>query len=228
MRDHPTHPGALHYIIHAYDDPAHAKPGTRRGARVLEGRARRIARAAHDVSYLRRARDVGRRRGGERSVDSHRRADAGHVPRNGGCLRTRRHLASLCVFAARPARRRAPVVVRLSRASAKSGGAAAGYAEMRLQYVVDAQPSEPALDAVRRCVEDARVRRCHADLCHDVRRASTGRHVVHGRAHRAVASRGRSDAGRRNGGDDAGDGGRGERDRDGASRHGGFAPRTTR
>jgi tetratricopeptide (TPR) repeat protein len=27
LRDHPEHPGALHYLIHAYDDPAHARQG---------------------------------------------------------------------------------------------------------------------------------------------------------------------------------------------------------
>jgi tetratricopeptide (TPR) repeat protein len=27
MRDHPQHPGALHYVIHAYDDPTHATRG---------------------------------------------------------------------------------------------------------------------------------------------------------------------------------------------------------
>lgn len=33
LPSHPTHPGVLHYLIHAYDDPAHAPLGARAAAR---------------------------------------------------------------------------------------------------------------------------------------------------------------------------------------------------
>src|SRR4029453_17203152 len=43
FRDHPNHPGALHYLIHAYDDPVHAPLGLRA--------ARRYGRVAPSASH---------------------------------------------------------------------------------------------------------------------------------------------------------------------------------
>jgi tetratricopeptide (TPR) repeat protein len=45
LRSHPEHPGALHYLLHAYDDPAHARLG-------LEA-ARVYARVAPESSHAR-------------------------------------------------------------------------------------------------------------------------------------------------------------------------------
>ena len=43
LRDHPQHPGALHYLIHAYDDPAHARRGL--------AAAQAYAKVAPDASH---------------------------------------------------------------------------------------------------------------------------------------------------------------------------------
>ena len=64
----PLHPGAVHYLIHSYDDPVHAPLGLRARARLREDRAGRRARAPHAVAHLPRLGDVGRRRRVERGV----------------------------------------------------------------------------------------------------------------------------------------------------------------
>jgi len=51
MRDHPDHPGALHYVIHAYDDPAHARQGLA-AARAYSKVARDAAHAQHMTSHI--------------------------------------------------------------------------------------------------------------------------------------------------------------------------------
>jgi tetratricopeptide (TPR) repeat protein len=45
LRSHPEHPGALHYLLHDYDDPAHA--------RLALAAARTLARLAPDSSHTR-------------------------------------------------------------------------------------------------------------------------------------------------------------------------------
>ena len=55
----PHHPGAAHYLIHAYDDPVHAPLGLRFADAVLEDRAGRLARAPHAVAHLCGDGDVG-------------------------------------------------------------------------------------------------------------------------------------------------------------------------
>ena len=56
----PNHPGALHYLIHSYDDPVHAPLGLR-AARAYGTVARgSVACAAHAVAHLFCARHVGR------------------------------------------------------------------------------------------------------------------------------------------------------------------------
>ena len=59
--ENPKHPGAAHFIIHAFDDPDHAPLGVERGALLRGHRAGRGARAAHAVAHLRAARHVGGR-----------------------------------------------------------------------------------------------------------------------------------------------------------------------
>jgi NADP-dependent 3-hydroxy acid dehydrogenase YdfG len=51
MREHPQHPGALHYVIHAYDDPAHAKLGLD-AARRYSKVAPTAAHAQHMTSHI--------------------------------------------------------------------------------------------------------------------------------------------------------------------------------
>jgi hypothetical protein len=47
LDDHPDHPGVLHYLIHAYDDPVHAPLGLRAAERYAE-----VAPAAHHALHM--------------------------------------------------------------------------------------------------------------------------------------------------------------------------------
>ena len=49
--EHPNHPGAAHYLIHAYDDPTHAPLGLR-AARAYSGIAPGAAHAQHMTSHI--------------------------------------------------------------------------------------------------------------------------------------------------------------------------------
>jgi hypothetical protein len=51
FRDHPHHPGAAHYLIHAYDDPVHAPLGLR-AARAYATIAPSAAHAQHMTSHI--------------------------------------------------------------------------------------------------------------------------------------------------------------------------------
>ncbi|HEY2856020.1 MAG TPA: hypothetical protein VGJ18_24485, partial [Gemmatimonadaceae bacterium] len=51
MRDHPNHPGALHYVIHSYDDPTHARQGLA-AARAYSKVAPDAAHARHMTSHI--------------------------------------------------------------------------------------------------------------------------------------------------------------------------------
>jgi tetratricopeptide (TPR) repeat protein len=51
FRDHPNHPGAAHYLIHAYDDPIHAPLGLR-AARAYSKIAPSAAHAQHMTSHI--------------------------------------------------------------------------------------------------------------------------------------------------------------------------------
>jgi tetratricopeptide (TPR) repeat protein len=51
FRDHPTHPGAAHYLIHSYDDPVHAPLGLR-AARAYSKIAPSAAHAQHMTSHI--------------------------------------------------------------------------------------------------------------------------------------------------------------------------------
>lgn len=51
FRDHPRHPGVLHYLIHSYDDPTHAPLGLR-AARVYASVAPDAAHAQHMTTHI--------------------------------------------------------------------------------------------------------------------------------------------------------------------------------
>ena len=51
MRDYHQHPGALHYVIHSYDDPAHARQGLA-AARAYSKVAPDAAHAQHMTSHI--------------------------------------------------------------------------------------------------------------------------------------------------------------------------------
>ena len=51
FRDHPRHPGAVHYLIHAYDDPEHAPLGLR-AARTYSEIAPKAGHAQHMTSHI--------------------------------------------------------------------------------------------------------------------------------------------------------------------------------
>ncbi len=51
FHDHPHHPGAVHYLIHCYDDPIHAQLGLR-PARVYAKIAPNAAHAQHMTSHI--------------------------------------------------------------------------------------------------------------------------------------------------------------------------------
>ncbi len=51
FRQNPEHPGAVHYLIHSYDDPIHAPLGLR-AARVYSKIAPRAAHAQHMTSHI--------------------------------------------------------------------------------------------------------------------------------------------------------------------------------
>ena len=59
--ENPKHPGAAHFIIHAFDDPDHAPLGLTAARCVRGHRAGGGARAAYAVAHLRAARHVGGR-----------------------------------------------------------------------------------------------------------------------------------------------------------------------
>ena len=134
MRSHPNHPGALHYVIHAYDDPAHARQGLA-AARAYSTVAADASHAQHMTSHIFialgmwddvvAANEVSTRMG--------RGAPCGHAAiwlhyayLQQGRFADATKMEDICYDAAA----RAPV-------------SASGYVEMRLQSIVDAdQPSD--------------------------------------------------------------------------------------
>jgi tetratricopeptide (TPR) repeat protein len=148
LRDHPTHPGALHYIIHAYDDPAHAAQGLA-AARAYSKVAPDASHAQHMTSHIFVAlgmwNDVVV--ANEASIGTVARTLDPSVAPSAGCGHAGiwLHYAYLQLGRLADARR-------LSGAchgrSAKSAGAAAGYAEMRLQYLVDVDQPDSSLTPI--------------------------------------------------------------------------------
>ena len=148
LRDHPTHPGALHYIIHAYDDPAHARQGLE-AARAYSKVAPDASHAQHMTSHIFVAlgmwEDVVA--ANETSIRTVTRTLDPSVAPAAACGHAGiwLHYAYLQLGRLADARR---LSSGCHDRSAKSVGAAAGYAEMRLQYVVDVEEPEASLTPI--------------------------------------------------------------------------------
>jgi tetratricopeptide (TPR) repeat protein len=148
VRHHPTHPGAPHYIIHAYDDPAHASQGLA-AARAYAKVAPDASHAQHMTSHIFVALgmwdDVVA--ANEASIRTVAKPSNAPIASVAGCG----HVALWLHYAYLQQGRLADAR-RLSSAcqdrSATSQGAAAGYSEMRLQYLVDVEQPEPTLTPI--------------------------------------------------------------------------------
>ena len=68
----PNHPGAAHYIIHAFDDPEHAILALPAARRYARHRSRSASRASHAVAHFSATRNVARSSGVERSQRGNR------------------------------------------------------------------------------------------------------------------------------------------------------------
>jgi tetratricopeptide (TPR) repeat protein len=139
MREHPQHPGALHYVIHAYDDPTHAKLGLE-AARRYSKVAPNAAHAQHMTSHIFIALGmwddvVAANEVAIRTVETAQGAVPG-PPCGHPALWL--HYAYLQQGRFADARR---MMDACRAASVDSPGARHGYAEMRAQYIVDADPT---------------------------------------------------------------------------------------
>jgi tetratricopeptide (TPR) repeat protein len=142
-RDHPTHPGALHYVIHAYDDPAHASQGLA-AAREYSKVAPDASHAQHMTSHIFVALGM---------WDDVVAANETSIRTVARTLDTSMAKAMACGHAgvwlhyAYLQQGRLADARRLSSGCREAGatrmGAVGGYAEMRLQYVIDAEQTEP-------------------------------------------------------------------------------------
>ena len=87
FRDHPNHPGIVHYLIHSYDDPIHAPLGLR-AARIYSRLAPAAAHAQHMTSHIYVALgmwdDVVPANENATSVVNRDRTAQGKLPRYGG------------------------------------------------------------------------------------------------------------------------------------------------
>ena len=220
MRDRPQHPGALHYVIHAYDDPAHARQGLA-AARAYAKVAPDASHAQHMTSHIFVALgmwdDVVA--ANEAAIRTVAKANGAAVAAAASCGHGAIWLHYAYVQQGRLADAR-----RLSGAcrdrSAQSQSAASGYAEMRLQYIVDVDQSEPELAPiadVSKLPAFVELTQSYGTAYDALRRGDTlAAQPVLGRLHDLSTGNDREP----NGGDDAGDGGRGGRRRAGAPRAG--------
>jgi tetratricopeptide (TPR) repeat protein len=148
MRDHPSHPGSLHYVIHAYDDPAHASQGLA-AARAYSKVAPDAPHAQHMTSHIFVALGmwddvIAANETSIRTVA--KTANASIAPVLGcGHAGIWLHYAYLQEGRLADARR---LSAACQERSAKSVGAASGYAEMRLQYLVDVEQPEASLTPI--------------------------------------------------------------------------------
>jgi tetratricopeptide (TPR) repeat protein len=141
MRDHPQHPGALHYVIHAYDDPAHASQGLA-AARAYSKVAADAPHAQHMTSHIFVALGmwddvVAANEVTIHTVEKQRgvaRADQAKCGHPGLWL----HYAYLQQGRLGDARR---MMDGCRAAGARALGLAAGYAEMRLRFIIDVDQS---------------------------------------------------------------------------------------
>ena len=137
MRAHPQHPGALHYVIHAYDDPAHARLALE-AARNYSKIAPDAAHAQHMTSHIFVALGmwddvVAANEAAVRTVDS---GGGGATTTAANCG----HYAMWLQYAYLQQRRLADarrMMDACRAASSGSPGAVSGYAEMRLRYIID-------------------------------------------------------------------------------------------
>jgi tetratricopeptide (TPR) repeat protein len=145
LRDHPEHPGALHYLIHAYDDPAHANQGlaaARRYGKVAPGAEHAMHMTSHifialglwdDVVAANEAADPAARKFGIGAAPScgHYGIWLQYAYLQQGRLAEARRMLEACRVA-----------------SAKSADDAFGFAQMRLSYLIDTDdPSHEARSA---------------------------------------------------------------------------------
>jgi len=143
--NHPMHPGALHYVIHAYDDPAHAAEGLA-AARAYSKVAPDASHAQHMTSHIFVAMgmwdDVI-----EANEASIRTVAKTVSPANAPILGCGH--AGLWLHYAYLQEGRLADARRLSSGchdrSGTSQKAASGYTAMRLQYVVDVEKPDPSL-----------------------------------------------------------------------------------
>jgi tetratricopeptide (TPR) repeat protein len=142
MREHPQHPGALHYVIHAYDDPAHARLGLD-AARKYSKVAPNAPHAQHMTSHIFIALgmwdDVVA--ANEVAIGTAERGRGSAAAPACGHPAIWLHYAYLQQGRLADARR---MMDACRAASADSPGAAFGYADMRAQYIVDVE--QPAHD----------------------------------------------------------------------------------
>ncbi|HYK11615.1 MAG TPA: hypothetical protein VEV39_12525 [Gemmatimonadales bacterium] len=137
LRAHPQHPGALHYVIHAYDDPAHAQLALE-AARNYSKVAPSAAHAQHMTSHIFVALGmwddvVAANEAALRTTDS---GAGGATTTAPNC----RHYAVWLQYAYLQQGRLADAERMMDACRAASTGspdAASGYAEMRLRYIID-------------------------------------------------------------------------------------------
>ena len=146
MRAHPQHPGALHYVIHAYDDPAHARlalDAARRYSKVAPNAAHAQHMTSHIFVALGMWDDV---------VVANEAALRTDDSRAGGVTTAApncRHYAMWLQYAYLQQGRLADARRMMDACRAASTGspdAAAGYGEMRLRYVIDVD--EPGREVI--------------------------------------------------------------------------------
>jgi tetratricopeptide (TPR) repeat protein len=143
MREHPQHPGALHYVIHAYDDPSHASLGLA-AARAYSKVATNAPHAQHMTSHIFIALGMWDDVVAANEVALHtneaERGPAAVAEAMCGHAGLWLHYAYLQQARFADARK---MMDGCRTGSASSQAMARGYAFMRLQYLIDA-PQMPA------------------------------------------------------------------------------------
>ncbi len=151
FRANPRHPGALHYLIHSYDDPIHAPLGLR-SARVYADVAPEAAHAQHMTSHIFVALglwdEVVTANLRARDVEDARRAELGRPPNVCG------HYASWLEYGylQQGREREARAVLDACHQRIAGGGTIRGeqwyFARMRSRYLLDTGHWEPAVLAM--------------------------------------------------------------------------------
>lgn len=150
MREHPQHPGALHYAIHAYDDPAHARLALE-AARRYSKVAPNAPHAQHMTSHIFVALGmwddvVAANEVAIRTNDDVGRGAASATAPNCGHYALWLQYAYLQQGRLADARR---MMDACRAGSTASSGMAIGYAQMRLRYIIDVeQPDREIINSV--------------------------------------------------------------------------------